>query len=127
MLCFEDRVAVSYPPSCPFCDRPCDEAAPLPRELISLAGDSLVAAAKRQGLPPRGLKVGTEWLVSPLLVRFTHDSIKNWFNDFTDKSSGMPVEKRNLTILESLEEQLKNVGKDDNKHLHTLEVCWAKP
>ena len=37
-----------------------------------------VAAARRQGLPPRGLKVGTEWLVSPLLVRFTHDSIKKW-------------------------------------------------
>ena len=49
MLCFEDRVAgpggpgPGLPPSCPFCRRPCDEAAPLPRELISLAGDSLVS------------------------------------------------------------------------------------
>ncbi|CAD7925904.1 unnamed protein product [Amoebophrya sp. A120] len=126
---------------CMFCRQLCDEATLVPLHLVSglAVKSSLSTQMSLRGsgpafaelnsqamlLPRRGATIGSVHWVSPLHVRFTHDSIKLCFGEYMDKRTGL--QHTDQSILDSLEQQLRSVAEDGPAGLDCLDVCWARP
>ena len=69
--------------------------------------------------PAIPLDDGTTWFVSPLDVRFTHDSISDHFQPFLKVG-----QLRRLSILDSIKELLQPI--EAPRELEIIDVVWHK-
>lgn len=126
-------------PKCAFCQTPYDGVAAFAAHLLELPRPKVFPAVdegQRERKPikkPHQLRqiselpdrrravIGSTHWVSPLQLRFTHDSVSGMFRDF-DK---LGVRVQNQTILNSLQEVLETCsGGKLPKSLDCLDVCW---
>ncbi len=132
-------------PVCPFCRKACNLIAPVSRDLL-LSGSKSSCASKKQlparrpprdddaafeftdplCRPPVASRVGRTFWVSPLDIRFTHDSVKALFRDYYDQNE--KAHRCHQGILDSLREVLRQQAAGlVPVSLECLDVCWADP
>ncbi|CAD7963039.1 unnamed protein product [Amoebophrya sp. A120] len=138
--------------ACPFCRRECDSATPLPISLLLGVPDTTTARAAKAGKnkrspensspptrarhedkafrftdvlcrPPADAAFGRTFWVSPLDLRFTHDSVKSEFRDYYDPD--VKKHRSQQSILGSIREVLRmqSAGLVPLR-LECLDVCW---
>ncbi|CAE8624260.1 unnamed protein product [Polarella glacialis] len=108
---------------CPVCRKLYDGVTVVPANLIvpeEFAPEtcSMQLCQFQRPLPPREKMVtGTTWFVSPLDIRFTHNSICDHFLPFEKDG-----EVRRLSILDSIQELLRPF--EEPKELQIIDVVW---
>ncbi|CAK9053277.1 unnamed protein product [Durusdinium trenchii] len=109
-----------HSPNCPECREEYNTATAYPDYLFHVASSDIL----RPPLPQREkMTSGTVWFVSPLDIRFTHDSISECFAPYT--KDGVEIKEREqLKILSSAQELLDTA--QEPKALELLEVMWYK-
>ena len=107
---------------CPSCREMYDAFDSVPVGLIVRRGDNQKPARRRPLPSPANAPAGSFHFVSPLDIRFTHDSISPVFRDFPDPTSGQ--QRQGLSILVSLREQISSACAVAPRTLDILDVCW---
>lgn len=107
--------------TCPVCRCKYDGVAALAQHLLVQQHNRATVAAPPVGLKPED-PLGTTTFLSPISVRFTHDTVKKKFRDF--KLGGQWRE--DPSILDSIRECMQS-EKSHNlpRTLDCLDVCWG--